>query len=141
MAELEELKARRPQIIEAISSAREQGDLSENSEYQTAKEEQASLEHRIEEIEKILKNHTLISKKGKRSNLSAVALGSTVRLKTADGEERVIEIVGTIEADPFINKISDDSPVGKSLLGKLVGDEVSLPGSPQPMVCKIIAID
>ena len=135
--ELEGLKKRRPEVAEAIASAREQGDLSENSEYQTAKEEQEVLESRIEELEGILKNVSLISGRGG----AAVRLGSTVRLKkTAGGGELVFKLVGTMEADPFENVISDESPIGQALLGKKVGDKVALPRPSGPLDCEITAV-
>ncbi|MYB40410.1 transcription elongation factor GreA [Candidatus Saccharibacteria bacterium] len=138
--ELEGLKKRRPEIAEAIASAREQGDLSENSEYQTAKEEQEILESRIDELESILKNVSIIDGSSRHSK-TAVALGSTIHLKeAAGGGELVFKLVGTMEADPFENIISDESPIGQALLGKKVGDKVALPRPSGPLDCEITAI-
>ena len=138
--ELEELKRRRPAIAEAIASAREQGDLSENASYQSAKEEQELLENRIEEVENIVKNASLIDDSGRRSN-GVVGLGSTVRLKASGGTAGLVfTIVGTMEADPAENKISDESLVGRRLIGKEVGAEVWLPGADGEQAYKITAI-
>ena len=140
-AELSELKQRRPQIAEAIAAAREQGDLSENSGYQTAKEEQDVLESRIREIENMLKNVNLIGG-SRRQAVAAVDLGSTVHLQDLDNSaELVFAIVGTMEADPSENKISDESMVGQNLLGKTIGEEVILPRPDGASTCKIIAIN
>lgn len=139
--ELEQLKAKRPQITEAIASAREQGDLSENSEYQTAKEEQEILESRILEIENILKNVTLINSSSQQAT-NIVELGSRVNLKNSENSEKIVfDIVGTVEANPFEGKISDESPVGQRLIGKTVGEEVSLPNPEGEIICKVISIE
>jgi transcription elongation factor GreA len=118
-SELEELTALRGPIAERIKTAREFGDLSENAEYSSARQEQERVESRIAEIENILQNVELIKKpKGD----SKVQLGSTVTLK--DGDVKTFQVVGTVEADPLNGKISDESPIGKALMGKKVGDEV-----------------
>ena len=139
--ELTELKRRRPQIIEAIVTAREQGDLSENSEYQTAREEQVLLDNRVDELEDILKNHVLIS--GQTKTLRVVCLGSKVHLQAVSSQEeteQIFEVVGTVEADPFNGRISDDSLIGRNLLGKNIGAEVTLPTPDGKKVYKITAI-
>lgn len=120
--ELEQLIAERPEITERIRSARELGDLSENAEYASARSEQERSEARITEIEHILKNVDVISapKAGGK-----VHLGSTVTLK-GNGKEKQFQVVGTVEADPLSGKISDESPIGKALLGKKIGDEVEI---------------
>lgn len=110
-----------PQVIERVSTAREAGDLSENSEYQTAKEEQEFLETRIEEIEEILKNVKVVEDDSSKKD--SVKVGSNVTVK-ADGEEMIFAIVGTTEADPLKGKISEGSPVGAALLGAKVGDTI-----------------
>ena len=138
--ELETLKSKRVGIAQAIASAREQGDLSENAEYQTAKEEQELLEHRIEEISLILKNASLISKSTEKAP-GIVSLGSTVQLQSLeDSMEMIYVIVGTMEADPSENRISDESPVGQKLLGKGLGEEIVLPCPDGMVACKIVAI-
>lgn len=135
--ELEGLRQKRPQLVESIASAREQGDLSENSEYQTAKEEHDMLESRIKELENIVKNANIIDNARKHS-AAIVGLGSTVCLKDLDNStELTYTLVGTVEADPFEQKISDESPIGQILIGKKVGDQVALPRSGGELVCKI----
>ncbi|NBW29498.1 transcription elongation factor GreA, partial [bacterium] len=120
--ELVLLIAKKPKIAEAIKAARELGDLKENSEYQTARVEQEQNENRISEVENILKNVELI-KKPKGDN--KVQLGTNVKLKNGNVEKE-FKIVGTVEADPLNGKISDESPIGKALIGKSVGDQVEI---------------
>jgi transcription elongation factor GreA len=98
------------------------GDLSENAEYQSARQDQERIEGRLDEIEHILANVELIT----ASKSQKVCLGSTVTLKEAGGKEMVVQVVGTIEADPIAQKISDESPIGQALLGKKEGDEVEI---------------
>lgn len=122
-SELESLIARRADIADAIKTAREQGDLSENAEYHSAKDDQERTEARIIELEHILANTEVISKprSGKK-----VQLGSTVKLKSKGGKEKVFQVVGTVEADPLEGKISDESPIGQALLGQEVGNSVEI---------------
>ena len=120
--ELEELKARRPEIAEKIATARSYGDLSENEDYSAARGEQKVIEGRILEIEDILL-HAKIIKSGKREK---VAMGSTVTLKS-DGKTNTYTLVGAVEANPLEGKISNESPIGKAIFGKKVGKEVKLP--------------
>ena len=114
----------REEILERIKEARAQGDLSENSEYDQAKEDQGKNESRIVELEQMIKTAVIIdtsasSKEGK------VSLGCTVVLKDMEtDEEETYTLVGTTEADPFDNKISNESPVGKAVIGKKIGDVV-----------------
>lgn len=127
IAELESehssLIAKRVEVAEAIKTARDQGDLSENAEYQSARTEQERLEARISEIEHILANAEVIKRpKGD----SKVQLGSVVTLKASSGKEMHFQVVGTVEADPLNGKISDESPIGKALLGKNLGDVVEV---------------
>ena len=135
-AEHQGLLNQRLAIAERIKSARELGDLSENAEYQTAREEQDRLETRISEVEHVLQNLQLIKKP---KNASDVRLGSVVNLKSGSGKTQQFQIVGTIEADPLNGKISDESPIGRVLLGKKVGDKVELANSP-PATYKITSI-
>lgn len=121
-AERATLQAKRKDTAEAIKSAREMGDLSENAEYQSAKQEQEKNDQRLEEVEYILANVKLI----KNGSRKSVGLGSTVQLQTEKGAEVIFQVVGTIEADPIERKISDESPIGKALLGKKEGEEVQI---------------
>ena len=137
--ELNELKnVRRPRVIEAIKDARAQGDLSENADYDAARTEQAEVEGRIKELEFMLANATIIEKKD--SHL--IDVGSTVTISYVDDdEEEIYHIVGRMEADPFENKISNESPIGKAILGKKEGDmvEIASPtGSYQIKIVKIV---
>lgn len=118
-AELEELKSRRGEVAEKIAAAREFGDLSENAEYDTAREEQGLLESRIAEIEDILRHAAIISSGGN----DEVGLGSTVKL-VSPRKTVTYTVVGPIEANPLEGRISNESPIGQALLGKKVGDEV-----------------
>ena len=120
-AELEELKSRRGGIADKIAEARDFGDLSENAEYDSAREEQGLVESRIAEIEDILLNAELIKTGGK----TKVSLGSKVELKT--GKKTVTyTVVGPVEADPLEGKISNESPIGVALMGKKVGENVTI---------------
>ena len=121
--ELNELKnVRRPQIIQAIKEARALGDLSENADYDAARDEQAQVESRIKELEYKLEHSEIIENKKKNQ----VSLGSTVVIKYEDGEEDEYMIVGSLEADPFNNRISNESPIGVAVMGKKQGDVVSV---------------
>jgi transcription elongation factor GreA len=119
-----ELVAQRGTITERIKSARELGDLSENAEYASARSEQERAENRISEIEHILKNVEIITAP---KNGNQVRLGSKVVLRgKGSKKDKEFLIVGTVEADPLIGKISDESPLGKVLIGKKVGEEVEI---------------
>jgi transcription elongation factor GreA len=120
-AELAELKGRRGAIADKIAEARDYGDLSENAEYDAAREEQGLVESRIAEIEDILLNAEII--KGGKS--SKVTLGSKVELKT--GKKMVMyTVVGPVEADPLEGKISNESPIGVALMDKKVGETATI---------------
>jgi len=119
--ELDGLKGRRGDVADKIAEARDFGDLSENAEYDVAREEQGLIETRIAEIEDILQSAEII----KTGNKSKVVLGSKVELKT--GKKHVTyTIVGPVEADPLKGRISDESPIGIALFGKKVGDMVAI---------------
>jgi transcription elongation factor GreA len=139
-AELDELTTvRRPNIVEKIKSARELGDLSENFEYHSAKNEQGFIESRIQELEQIIRNHRLISVP---TASGVVQLGSTVRFTEEDGPEETYRIVGPAEADPGNGRVSNESAVGKALLGRRVGDETKVEiESGDSYKLKIVAID
>ena len=119
--ELDELKGRRGDIAEKIAAARDFGDLSENAEYDAAREEQGLVETRIAEIEDILQNASIIQ----ATTGSTVGLGSRVELKTGD-KTVVYSLVGPVEADPLSGKISNESPIGLQLMGRSVGDRVTI---------------
>lgn len=123
--ELDELiNVRRPANIIAIKEARALGDLSENADYDAARNEQAQIEGRIKKIEAMLENAEIIEETAK----DVVGLGSTVAIKYVDDEDETDEykIVGSQEADPFASKISNESPIAKALLNKKVGDTVTV---------------
>ncbi|KWZ83994.1 transcription elongation factor GreA [Heyndrickxia coagulans] len=136
--ELEYLKTvKRKEVVERIKIARSFGDLSENSEYDSAKEEQAFVEGRITTIENMIRNAKIIEDDG----TDTVSLGKSVTfVELPDGEEETYTIVGSAEADPFEGKISNDSPIAKSLLGKSVGEEVTVQTPGGDMRVKIISI-
>ena len=120
--ELEQLIARRPEIAEKIALARSYGDLSENEDYSAARGEQKVVEGRILEIQDILL-HAKIIKGGKKQK---VAMGSRVTLER-NGKTTEYTLVGAVEANPLEGKISDESPIGKAIIGKKVGEEAVLP--------------
>ncbi|MFH1098491.1 MAG: transcription elongation factor GreA [Candidatus Uhrbacteria bacterium] len=121
--DLHQLKyARRKEIAEKIEHAKELGDLSENAEYQEAKDEQAFIEGRIIELENLLNSATVVAPP---SETKRVSIGSTACLGSDNGE-RTFTIVGANEADPGRGMISNDSPLGQALLGKSVGEEVEV---------------
>src|SRR5438477_11136999 len=138
--ELDQLvKHRRPEISAKIKAARELGDLSENFEYHSAKNEQGFIESRIAELEQIVRNAHLISAPAADG---IVHLGSTVRFSEDGGPEEAYTIVGPTEASPADGRISNESAVGKALLGHRKGDKVSVdPGAGEPYELTILAID
>lgn len=123
--ELENLKeVERKQNLEALKEARAQGDLSENADYDAAREEQARIEARIKEIDNILKHAEII----KESNSKVITIGKTVVLEFIDAEKNPIReytIVGHLEANPLERKISNESPIGKALIGQKKGSRVT----------------
>ncbi|TCJ04263.1 MULTISPECIES: transcription elongation factor GreA [Cytobacillus] len=138
--ELEYLKSvKRKEVVERIKIARSFGDLSENSEYDSAKEEQAFVEGRITTIENMIRNAKIISEDEMSGD--TVALGRSVTfIELPDGEEETYTIVGSAEADPFDGKISNDSPIAKSLIGHKVGEEVKVQTPGGEMDVRIITI-
>jgi transcription elongation factor GreA len=131
------LAAERGPIAERIKTAREFGDLAENAEYQSARQEQEKNDARIAEIEHILHNSEVI-KAGKTA--TTVRLGSKVELKSKDGKKKAFQVVGTVEADPLEGKISDESPLGQAVLGKKVGDEVQIVTPVEAASYKIVSL-
>ncbi|HEX6595110.1 MAG TPA: transcription elongation factor GreA [Bacillota bacterium] len=131
---------KRKEVVERIKIARDFGDLSENSEYDSAKEEQAFVETRIAQVEKMIRNAVIIENNNENEDI--VSLGKSVTFKELpDGEEETFTIVGSAEADPFEGKISNDSPMAKSLLGKEVGAEVSVATPGGDIQVKILNVE
>lgn len=137
--ELHTLKTvKRKEVVERIKIARDFGDLSENSEYDSAKEEQAFVESRIAQVEKMIRNAQIIEDS---EDVNTVDLGRKVTfIELPDGEEETYTIVGSAEADPFEGKISNDSPIAKSLIGKEKGDEVMVPTPGGEIEVKIVNV-
>lgn len=116
-------KDKRPEVVKAIKEARAQGDLSENADYHAALEEQSKLESRIKELEVFLDNAVIIDE----VNDDVVSIGSTIKIMYVDSkEEEIYMIVGSQEADPFNNKISNESPIASAIIGKKSGDVVTV---------------
>ena len=126
--ELHELKVvKRKEVAQKIKEAREQGDLSENAEYDAAKDEQRDIEARIEELEKILKNAEVVVEE--EVDLDKISVGCQIKIvDLEDNSELTYKIVGSTEANSLKGKISNESPVGKALIGKKVGDTVEFGG-------------
>lgn len=137
--ELQDLKVnRRKEVAQKIKEAREQGDLSENAEYDAAKDEQRDIEARIEEIEKILKNAEVADDE---FGAGVINLGSTVTVYDCEfDEELVFKLVGSTEAKSLENKISNEAPLGKALIGKVAGDEVEVETPSGIMKYKVINV-
>lgn len=138
--ELEQLKTvKRKEVVERIKIARSFGDLSENSEYDSAKEEQAFVEGRITTLENMIRNAKIIVED--QMDTDTVSLGKSVTfVELPNGDEETYTIVGSAEADPFEGKISNDSPIAKSLLGKRVGEEVVVQTPGGEMNVRIVTI-
>ncbi len=133
--ELAELKSRRSVIAQKIADARDYGDLSENSEYSAARDEQGQVEGRIAEIEEILQNASLIKAK---SN-TKVDIGTTVELQV--GSKKVsYTVVGSVEADPLEGRISNESPIGRALMGKKVGEDVAIKTPSGSVEYKVVSL-
>ena len=139
--ELEELKVvRRKEVAQKIKEARELGDLSENAEYDAAKDEQRDIETRIEELEKLLKNAEVVDEE--EADTDKVSIGCRVSiLDVAEKEEFEYKIVGSSEADSLKGKISNESPVGKALIGAKKGKTVTVETQAGELKYKILAID
>lgn len=138
-AELEDMKGRqRMEVAAKIKEALSFGDISENSEYDDAKNEQAQLENKISQLEKQLKNVIIIEES---AGTDVVALGLKVTLLDVEfEEEEVYQIVGSTEADPMANRISDESPIGSAIIGKKVGDVVDIAVPAGTIQMKIVDI-
>ena len=137
--ELQDLKVnRRKEVAQKIKEAREQGDLSENAEYDAAKDEQRDIEARIEEIEKILKNAEVADDE---FGAGVINLGSTVTVYDCEFDEEIVfKLVGSTEAKSLENKISNEAPLGKALIGKVAGGEVEVETPSGIMKYKVINV-
>jgi transcription elongation factor GreA len=136
-AELDEMvTAKRPEIAQRIHDAKEHGDLSENAEYEDAKNEQAFVEGRIQTLEALIKNATIIDE---NHSTDHVQIGSTVSVESQDGAE-TFTIVGSAEAKPTEGRISNESPVGRALLGKKKGEKVVVRVPAGDFTYKIVGI-
>lgn len=138
--ELEHLKVvKRKEVSQKIKEAREQGDLSENAEYDAAKDEQRDIEARIEEIEKILKNAEVVVEE--EVDLEKISIGCKVRILDCEFDEELeYKIVGSTEANSLKGKISNESPVGRALLGKKVGDQITVETQMGELSYKVLEI-
>ena len=130
-------KVKREEVKKAIAEARSFGDLSENSEYDEARNEQAKIETRIKELEELIRNAEISNDDDMDEGV--VGLGSTVKVVT-NGKEVVYSIVGSNEANPFENKISDMSLIGKALIGKRMGDELEIKTNAGQVVIKVLEV-
>lgn len=139
--ELHDLKVnRRKEVADKIKEAREQGDLSENAEYDAAKDEQRDIETRIEEIEKILKNAEVVVED--EVDVNKINVGCTVKVYDEEFEEELeFKIVGSFEANSLQGKISNESPVGKALIGRSIGDVVEVETQAGVISYKVLAIE
>ena len=137
-SELDELKrVKRPEIIKAIKEARALGDLSENADYHAAREEQAIIEGRIQELEYMVEHASIISEESS----DTVKIGSSVVIRYDDEDDlEEYKIVGSTEADPFENKISNESPIAKALLGKKKGSKVTVESPNGEYVIELVEI-
>ena len=138
-AELEHLlDVRRPEVLERIQRAKELGDTADNPEYEEAQNEQAFVESRILELERTIKGAEVVQKE--KAKATHVKFGYSVTVQMEDGEKRKYTIVGSPESDPVEGKISNESPVGKALLGKQTGDEIKVEAPKGLIKLKILAI-
>lgn len=138
--ELQDLKlVKRKEVAQKIKEAREQGDLSENAEYDAAKDEQRDIEARIDEIEKILKNAEVVVEE--EVELDKISIGCTVRILDCEfDEEYEYKIVGSTEANSLKGKISNESPVGRALIGAKIGDTVKVETQVGELEYKVLEI-
>lgn len=138
--ELQDLKVvKRKEVAQKIKEAREQGDLSENAEYDAAKDEQRDIEARIEQIEKILKNAEVVVEE--EVDLDKINVGCQVKILDLEyNEELDYKIVGSTEAHSLKGKISNESPLGKALIGKSVGDEIEVEAPMGVLKYKVLEI-
>ncbi|GGE12908.1 transcription elongation factor GreA [Marinithermofilum abyssi] len=140
-AELEELKTKkRAEVAQRLKEAIAQGDLSENAEYDSAKEEQAFIESRIVTLENMVRNAKIINQDNQNKNFVSVGTKVTIQ-EMPEGEKETYTIVGSAESDPLSGKISNESPIGAELIGKREGETVRVPAPSGTIEFKIISID
>jgi transcription elongation factor GreA len=130
---------RRAQVAERLHNAQEDGELIENAEYEDAKNEQAFLEGKILTLEAMLSNAVIIEKDNGQTGV--VALGSKVTIKEGNGKPEVYQLVGAAESDPKDGRISNESPIGKALLGRKVGDDIKVNAPSGTLTFRVVAID
>lgn len=136
--ELDELlNVKRPKVVDRLANARSQGDLSENSDYHSARDELEFLDGRIDELQEVVKNATVVDKSGAKDG---VALGTKVKLKVKNNTFEY-DIVGEWEADPAQKKISNTSPLGQALVGKEEGEKVEVEAPAGKVVYEILSIE
>ncbi len=128
---------KRPKLVDRLANARSQGDLSENSDYQSAKEELEFLDGRIDELAEVIKNAVVVE--DKVSPNGGIGIGTAVTVKV-NGKEVLFHIVGEWEADPMNKKISHDSPLGSALLGKKVGDKAEVDAPAGRIVYEVVKV-
>ena len=138
--ELEELnKVKRPGILDRVSQARAMGDLSENSEYNAAREELALIDGRIDELAEIIKSANIIEEKHGAGSSKIIQLGSQITVSIA-GKKEFFSLVGEWEADPKEKKISHESPLGKALIGKTLGEKVEVEAPAGKIIYTIVEV-
>ena len=133
-------EVRRPEVVRAIAQAREEGDLRENAGFDAAKHDQGFIEARIRELESLLRNAEVIQEDAGAQAGNVVKLGSTVTVEI-DGEPETYTIVGRVEAKPREGRISNESPVGRALLGRREGQEVTIETPGAPLKARIVKIE
>lgn len=135
------VKVKRPAVLETVSQARNQGDLSENAEYQAARDELSFIDGRIDELEEMLKQVEIIDEKpGKNGGKKVVSLGAKVTLHVS-GKKQIYTVVGEWEADPAQQKISDQSPLGKALMGKAIGEKINVDAPAGKVTYTVISVE
>lgn len=133
------VNVRRPEIIKAVATARSEGDLRENAGYDAARNDQGFIEGRIRDIESILKRIEIIDEEA-TSDGNLVTIGSTVTIKI-DGDKETYTIVGAVEADPANGRISNESPFGRALLGKRVGETTQIETPVTTLNAEIVSVE
>jgi len=131
------LGQKRPKVVERLANARSQGDLSENSDYQNAREELEFLDGRIDELEEVIKNARVVTC---QADFGAVDIGKSVKVRVGD-QEMVFSIVGEWEANPAEKKISLSSPLGQALMGKKKGDKIEVEAPAGTLVYEILMVE